>query len=103
MTARKLAAASSQLVTSRPCFSDDRFSLYRSGPRPSSSSFLFLAVDGFDICIAAIDQLGGHWVVTTLGDSETGRSEVVHPSPYATRSLAESDVWAMRQEVASKL
>lgn len=103
MTARKLAAASSQLFTSRPCFSDDRFSLYRSGTRSSASSFLFLAVDGFDICIAAIDQLGGHWVVTTLGDSETGRSEVVHPSPYATRSLAESDVWAMRQEVASKL
>ncbi len=103
MTAKKLAAASSRTLTSRPCISDDTFSLYRSGTRSSSSSFLFLAVDGFDVCIAAIDHLGGHWVVTTLGASETGRSEVVHPTPYATRSLAESAAWDMREEVAKQL
>lgn len=103
MTVKKLAAASSQALISRPCLSDDTFSLYRSGTRSSSSSFLFLTVDGFDICIAAIDQLGGHWFVTTLGGSETGRSEVTHPAPYATRSLAESYVWTLREEVAKKL
>jgi hypothetical protein len=103
MTARKLAAASSQLFISRPIFSDNKFALYRSGTRSSASSFLFLTVDGFDICIAAVDQLGGHWVVTTLGASETGSSEAVYPKSYATRSLAESDVWDMCEEIAKNL
>jgi hypothetical protein len=103
MTAKKLAVASSQSLTSRPHLSDEPFALYRSRTRSSASSFLFLTVDGFDICIAAVDHLGGHWVMTTLGTSETGRSEVEQPTPYATRSLAESAAWNMREEIAKKL
>jgi hypothetical protein len=103
MTAINLADAASRTLNSKPRLFDERFSLYRSVSRSSPSSFLFLAVDGFDVCIAAIDHLGGHWVVTTLGASETGRSEVVHPTPYATRSLAESAAWDMRDEVAKQL